>query len=206
MQKKKVFIKVVAAVFGLATAGCTGVPEVFQTATADEKADSSAGYCLQPGDEIDVQVYREPQLSGVFQVDTGGAIRYPLTGAVRVAGLTVEQAEQELTDRLGENYLVNPRVMMSVASARDSHVVVLGEVKNPGVQPFPFGGSMTLLQAVAEAGGFTDLARVDRVTVTRVVDGKEQSIRVRVSKMISGQEPDLDLEPNDVIMIPEIIF
>jgi len=164
------------------------------------------GYRLQPGDQVDLQVYREPQLSGTFQVDPAGLIRHPLCGAFKVSGLTIEEAEEGLTEELGEKYLVNPKVTMSILSAQSSHVVLLGEVVNPGVHPIPFGKKITLLQAVAEAGGFTDLASVNRVTVVRTVDGKEKSIRVKVSKMISGEEPDMVLQADDVVMVPQVVF
>ena len=161
---------------------------------------------MQSGDQVSVQVYREPQLSGIFQIDAAGLLRHPLCGSFAAAGLTISEAEMRLTELLGEKYLVNPKVILSIVSAQSSHVVILGEVSNPGVQPIPFGGTMTLLQAVAEAGGFTDLASVNRVTVTRTVDGKEQSIRVRVSRLISGKEPSFELKANDVIMVPEVVF
>ena len=206
-EKFRVFGRFAAAVLWLAVAGCSGIPlgEGGLPPAAAEEGPAEE-YRLQSGDEIDLQIYREPQLSGTFRVDSGGAIRHPLAGAFQVGGLTVDEAEDGLAALLGEKYLVNPRVMLSIVSAQSSHVVVLGEVKNPGLQPIPFGGSMTLLQAVAEAGGFTDLASVNRVTVTRTENGEEHSIRVKVTRMISGEEPDLQLKPNDLIVVPQIIF
>lgn len=167
---------------------------------------SKTGYRLQSGDQLDLQIYREPQLSGIFRVDEHGFIRHPLCGPVEFSGLTLKEAEMRFEKVLGDKYLVNPNVILSIESAQSSHVVLLGEVANPGVHPVPFGESITLLQAIAEAGGFTDLASVDRVTVTRTIDGKETSVRARVSRMISGKEPDMKLQSNDVIMVPQVIF
>lgn len=185
------------------TGGCSGLRT--EGIVADKQV-VSVDYRLQAGDEVNVQVYREPQLSGVFRIDASGKIRHPLCGSLQIGGLAVEDVEAQLTELLGERYLVNPKVVVSILSAQGSHVVILGEVENPGVHPIPFGESLTLLQAVAEAGGFTDLASVNRVTIVRSVDGEERSIRVKVSRMISGQEPDLPLLPNDVIMVPQVIF
>lgn len=200
-------LRCLAAFVWLSLSACSGVSAV-DAMKCDPAAGQSSpeGYHLQSGDEVDLQVYREPQLSGVFRIDAAGQIRHPLCGSVQAAGLTTTEVETRLTELLGERYLVNPNVIATISSAQSSHVVILGEVEDPGVHAIPFGESITLLQAIGEAGGFTDLASVNRVTVTRAVDGKERSIRVRVSKMISGQEPDLPLEPNDIIMVPEIIF
>jgi polysaccharide export outer membrane protein len=171
-----------------------------------EEAGVQPEYRLHAGDQVELKVYREQELSGIFQVDAAGLLRHPLCGSFPAAGLTVAEAEAGFTELLREKYMVNPRVLISVVSAQSSHVVILGEINNPGVHAVPVGRTMTLLQAIAEAGGFSDLASVDRVTVTRSEDGKEKSIRVRVSRMIAGQEPDLELKPNDVIMVPEIRF
>ncbi len=191
------------------SAGCSGLKtedvQRFRTESLAEAAPQE-DYRLQVGDQIDLQIYREPQLSGAFRVDSAGQIRHPLCGSFKAEGLTVSEAERHLTEVLGENYLVNPRVIISILSAQSSHVVILGEVANPGVHPVAFGESITLLQAIAEAGGFTDLASVNRVTVVRTVAGKEKSIRVRVSRLISGEEPDMKLQPDDVIMVPQIVF
>jgi len=203
--------RIFALVLWLCSVACTGI-NIGQTPAfpADGDGQETKGqqqdYHLQSGDQIDLQVYREPQLSGAFRIDSVGLIRHPLCGSFRAAGLSVDEAEVRLTEMLGEKYLVNPKVIISILSARNSHVVILGEVASPGVHPISFGESVTLLQAIAEADGFTDLASVNRVTVTRTLDGKEESIRVRVSKMISGKEPDMPLKPNDVIMVPQIIF
>lgn len=188
--------------FGCSIVGTQGKGDVEPPLVADQ----SESYHLQSGDEIDLQVYREPQLSGTFRVDESGRIRHPLCGPVSVKEMSIEEAEICIAGVLSESYLVNPRVVISVVSAQSSQVVILGEVVSPGIQPFPFGETITLLQAIAEAGGFTALASMNRVTIVRSVDGREESIRVKVSKLISGQEPDVELMPNDVIMVPQIFF
>ncbi len=175
----------------------------------EEEEAPDSGYVLQPGDEIDIQVYREPDLSGVFRVTPSGDIRHPLAGAVPLAGRTLKRAESDFTAVLARDYLVNPRVIFKMVSAQSSQIVLLGEVKNPGVYPLPVGEPMTLLQAIAGAGGFTDLASPDRVRIVRrLPDGRTTTLRIRVSSLLAGRRGhrDLPLEPNDVIMVPEVVF
>ena len=168
-----------------------------------------AAYVLQAGDEIDIQVYREPELSGTFKLNAAGEIRHSLVGPVPLAGLTVEAAEADFTQRLAKDYLVNPRVIVKLAATQSSQIVVLGEVEKPGVYPLPFGEEMTLLQAIAGAGGFTELASPDRVSlVRRRPDGGQTTLKIRVSDLLGGKgkQPDVPLEPNDVVMVPEVFF
>ncbi len=176
---------------------------------APDAAPANGIHVLQAGDEIDVQVYREPELSGLFKLGAAGEIRHSLIGVVPLAGQTVAGAEAELTRRLGKDYLVNPRVIVKLAATQGAQVVVLGEVKKPGVYPLPFGEPLTLLQAIAGAGGFTDLASPDRVSlVRRLPDGGQTTLKIRVSDLLGGKgrQPDVPLEPNDVIMVPQVFF
>ena len=114
-----------------------------------------------------------------------------------------------MTRRLNEDFLVNPRVIIKLISTQSSQIVLLGEVKKPGVYPLAYGETITLLQAVAGAGGFTELASPDRVRIVRRgPDGQQVTIPVRVSDLLKGKrgQRDIPLEPNDVIMVPEVLF
>jgi polysaccharide export outer membrane protein len=165
-------------------------------------------YVLQPGDEIDLQVFREPDFSGMFRLSPEGTIRHPLMGTLMLAGLSIKQIETQLVDELAERYLVNPSVIVQIKSAQGSQIVILGEVRKPGVYPLIRGDRLTLLQAIANAGGFTELASPDRVRIVRNAGGERSTIRVRVSELLSGRgrQQDIPLEPDDVIMVPEVIF
>ena len=126
-----------------------------------------------------------------------------------LAGKTVKEAEAFVTRRLAKDYLVNPRVIIKVVAAQSAQIVVLGEVEKPGVYPLPFGDQLTLLQAIADAGGFTELASPDRVRIVRrTADGRQTTLRIRVSDLLDGKgkQQDVPLEPNDVIMVPEVVF
>ena len=186
------------------------VAEVPRPAMDSGSAEDAGAYVLQPGDEIDIQVYREPELSGTFRLSPTGEIRHSLAGAIPLAGMTIREAETDFMERLAKDYLVNPRVIIKMVAAQSSQIVVLGEVKNPGVYPLPFGESTTLLQAIANAGGFTDLASPDRVRIVRrsATGGEPTTLRVRVSEMLGGKgkQQDVPLQPHDVIMVPEVVF
>ncbi len=171
-------------------------------------AQDERSYHLQSGDEIDVQVYRETEISGSFRIGPNGAIRHPLIGDVVVSGLSVSEAEQQLARLLEADYLVNPRVIVKVLTARSSQIVIFGEVKKPGIYPVPVGESITLLQAIAQAGGFTELASPDRVRIVRQLDGKQTTIKARVADILGGRgkQGDIPLKPDDVIVVPQIVF
>lgn len=182
--------------------------EQTQGSAANGNPGSAAEYVLQTGDEIDIQVYREPELSGAFKINPAGEIRHSLAGSIPLAGKTVAEAEEVFTRILAKDYLVQPRVIFKLLSTQSAQIVLMGEVKKPGVYPLPFGDKMTLLQAIAVAGGFTELASPDRVRVVRrLPDGTQTTLKVRVSDLLKGgRQQDIPLEPNDAIMVPEVVF
>jgi len=181
------------------------VPEDL-SATDDKQEAVSEGYLLSVGDQVSLDVFREPDLSGTFRLESSGVIRHPLFGSVEIAGLTPADAEARITKLLAERYLVNPRVMLRVASSQSHRIVMLGEVRKPGVLPMSFDKPLTLMQAVAEAGGFTDLASINRIKIVRSRNGRQNEMRVRVSRIVDGRDPDILLEPNDIITVPQSLF
>jgi protein involved in polysaccharide export with SLBB domain len=164
-------------------------------------------YRIQPLDTIDVSVFNETDLSVQRRVSPQGYITYPLLGSVQISGLTVGETETKLKDLLGRNFLVNPQVTVLVNHANSRHLVILGQVKSPGSYDIGDEG-LTLVQAIARAGGFTDVAATDRVNVIRSENGVEKKIVVNVAAIIKGgdRSKDLELKPDDVISVPETIF
>jgi protein involved in polysaccharide export with SLBB domain len=165
-------------------------------------------YRIHPADVLALMVYQEADLSADFKVTADGAINHPLLGKVPLQGLTLEEAEKTLRNLLGEKYLVNPRVTLQIRSSAARQVIVLGEVKKPGVYEMPMGKRFTMLEAIAMAGGFSEMAAVDRVSIVRTKEGQEQTIQVRVSDLLKGRREakDVELEANDVISVPQIRF
>ena len=175
--------------------------------STNKSADVQNDYRIQPLDTIQISVFNEADLSVQRRVSPQGSITYPLLGAVHVGGLTVGETETKLKDLLGRSYLVNPQVTVLVDHANSRRLVILGQVKAPGSYDIGDEG-ITLVQAIARAGGFTDVAATDRVNVIRSENGVETKIVVNVAAIIKGgdRSKDLALKPDDVISVPETLF
>ncbi len=119
---------------------------------------------IAPGDLLQVEVFQAPEMSSKERVMTNGQILLPMIGAMEVAGLTPEEAEQIIARKLGENYLQNPQVNIFVEESASQKVTVLGDVGAPGV--FPLKGQMTLMEAIALARGTKDTSK-DEVVIFR---------------------------------------
>jgi polysaccharide export outer membrane protein len=171
-------------------------------------ASSPSDYRIQPLDTIQINVFNEAELSIKSRVSAQGMINYPLLGAVRVGGLTVSEAENLLKERLGRDFLVNPQVSVLVDRANSRRVFILGQVKSPGAIEFSADEALTLLQAIARAGGFTPVAAPGRVSIIRSEDGAEKNITVNVTAIINSgdRSKDIELKSDDVVSVPESIF
>jgi polysaccharide export outer membrane protein len=141
------------------------------------------------------------------RVSSQGNINYPLLGSVQVGGLTVSETETKLKEQLGRNFLVNPQVNVLIDRANSRRVFVLGQAKAPGAIEIQADEGLTVVQAIARAGGFTDIAATDRVNILRTgQDGTQLKIVVNVAAIIKGQSKDFPLKPDDVVSVPETIF
>ena len=141
----------------------------------------SLDYQVGPGDVLEIAVYGNDDLSRIPTVQTNGAITVPLLGDVQVAGLTVAEVQQAITEKLAKDYLVNPQVEVKVREFHSQFVSVVGEVNAPG--RLPLRGRTRLIDALTEAKGFTPRASGE-VTITRTegtFDGGGSSITVRLS-------------------------
>lgn len=107
-------------------------------------------------DVLRISVAGKSVINTVFPVSPDGIINFPLLGDVSVSGLTVKEIEQKITDLLGKDYLVNPKVYVSMEEYNSQKVIVWGEVKSPGA--YVLTGRTTLLEIIAQAGGTTDEA------------------------------------------------
>lgn len=152
-----------------------------------------AEYQLGAGDKLRVIVYGEQDLSGEFDVDGSGAVSLPLIGEVRAAEKTLRELEIAVADKLREGYLADPRVNIEVLNYRPYYIV--GEVEEPGELPYTAG--MTVLNAVAVAGGYTYRADTTRVFVARPNQAGEIEYPADQS---------LNVKPGDIIRVPERFF
>ena len=151
-----------------------------------------AGYRLGSGDHVRIVVFGQADLTGEYNVDGAGMLAFPLIGSIPAGGHTADELSKEIISRLRPNYLKNPSVSVEVLAYRPFYVV--GEVKTPGSYPYVSG--MTILNAVALAGGFTYRAREDAFYIQR---GNAKPARI-------AAEPDTPVEPGDVITVRERYF
>ena len=160
---------------------------------------SSKAYRIGPRDVLEVTVFKVQDLSKVVQVSEAGTINYPLVGEMEAGGKTAREIEQDLTKLLGAKYLQNPQISVFVKEYNSQRITVEGAVKKPGV--YPIVGGMSLLQAVATAGGFDSNAE-EMVLLIRQNNGKSSAGRFDVSQMRKGKAEDVQLEAGDVIIAP----
>ncbi|WP_428267996.1 polysaccharide biosynthesis/export family protein [Haliangium sp.] len=159
---------------------------------------------LGPGDVFDVRVFRQDDMSGTYSVSAEGTISFPLVGTVEVAGRTPAEVERTLRERLADGFLKNPQVSVLVKEYKSKKVSVFGEVKKPGTLLYSEG--MTVVEAVAQAGGFTDLARKNAVTVTRTLAGEKTNYTVPVQDIGRGQADNFFVRPGDVVFVPRRLW
>jgi polysaccharide export outer membrane protein len=165
-------------------------------------------YQLRPLDLLDIRVFQEDDLTMTNKVSQAGTLTFPLIGSVKVSGLKVHEAEILVTDKLKDGYIKNPQVTILVKEYAARRVSVLGEVKKPGTVEIPPEEALTLLQAVAYAGGFQNVAKTDEVVVRRMIEGKENKTKVNATKLMRADaaECDYPLEPGDIVYVPTRFF
>jgi polysaccharide export outer membrane protein len=159
---------------------------------------------LGVGDVIEIRVFREPDLAGVFRVTRTGAIEMPLIGTVQLMGREPDEVASEIRSRLAAGYLKEPQVAVFVREHNSQKVYVLGQVAKPGT--FPYEDGMSIIQAITNAGGFTRLASTNGVTVTRAVGEVERRFSVPVGDIGSGKAPNFTLQQGDIIFVQEALF
>lgn len=213
MQRRRgVLVALVLAGFGAAALpacrffrGPNEGPALDPTSPSIERAAAALPASgLGPSDVFEVRVFQEPDLSGLYRVAADGSIDYPLCGRLAVGGRNAEEVAHALTDCLKGRYLKNPQVTVFLRELNSRKVFVFGEVGKPGT--FPFEEGMSVVQAVALAGGFTRLAAKNSCTITRVLDGREQRIKVPVEDVVAGRAPNFALLPGDILYVPESVF
>ena len=150
-------------------------------------------YVLRPNDQVRVQVYNEPNATGVYTIDGGGYVSVPLAGRVHAAGLTLAELERAITKHVDGSILKDPHVNVQVATY--GPVYIRGEVKQPG--QFPYAPGLTIGDAVALAGGYTYRADESVAYVRGSASPQEIARPLRT---------DVPVAPGDNIRIPERFF
>jgi polysaccharide export outer membrane protein len=159
---------------------------------------------LNTGDTFEVRVFEEPDVGGSFQVQEDGSIVFPLLGRLDVVGMTQGQLAAMLQAQLADGYLRDPQVTVVMTARENLEVSVLGQVQKPGT--FPYVEKLTLVQAISDAGGLTEIAHKRRVKLTRRTDAGQQTFEVSIKAITEGREADIPLQPGDIVFVPESPF
>jgi polysaccharide export outer membrane protein len=175
------------------TSGTTAV----STSTATAAANTSADYHLTAGDKLRIEVYKDQQLSQSLQVRPDGKITLPLVGDVMAAGRTSMELRDAIAGSLKE-YIANPVVTVIVTETMPQVVYVQGEVSKPGVFALT-NGRLSVIQAIAMAGGFTDFANRKDITVLRGTQRLKFNYKDAVGED-SHREP-LQLQAGDTVIV-----
>ena len=158
-------------------------------------------YHLGPGDLLEIQVFQVKDLDRKVRVGATGDISLPLAGTLEVGGLTSEQAQHAIAQRLAATYVQDPQVSVFVKEAASQRVTVDGAVTKPGV--FPIVGQINLLQAIALAEGPTPLADYSRVVIFRTIDGKPMAARFDLDRIRDGKMIDPPIYANDIVVVDQ---
>jgi len=162
---------------------------------------ATGDYVLAPEDVVDINVWRNGALTRTVFIRPDGKISLPLIGDVLAAGLTPSQLQEAIKERLKE-YKETPEVSVVVRDIGSFSVYIMGEIARPG--KLQLRGDTTLLQAITQAGGFTQFAKSDKILVLRREGTYETRLRVRYHDIVSGRNPaaNIILKRGDTIVVP----
>ena len=195
---------VLIAGVALPAAAQTGAPSSGAVGTtgsrpAAKPADTSPDYRMVPGDKLRVEVYKDAALSQNVQIRPDGKITLPYVGDMPAAGLTPTALRDSITQSLKE-YIASPTVTVMVVETQPQTVSVLGEVNSPGVHPLKH--QMTVLDALAAAGGFGDFANTKNILIKRNTKNGVDTLRFNYKDAIKPDAKPFYLQPGDIIIVP----
>jgi polysaccharide export outer membrane protein len=195
----------IAVLSSVAMAQTAAAPAATPAAKPADAASSGVrpeSYVIGAEDVISVYVWKEPDMSKAVPVRPDGMISLPLVGEVKAAGYTPVQLQGVLADAM-KKYVSDPQVTVVVEKIASLSFNIVGEVSHPGY--FPLTRRMTVLDAVAMAGGFKDFAKTKKVYVLRMgPNGTEQRLPFNYNEVIKGKNPqqNIELQPRDTIVVP----
>lgn len=165
-------------------------------------------YIIGPGDNLNIQVWRNPEVSASVPVRPDGKISTPLVEDLEAANKTPSQLARDIEKALAK-FIQDPIVTVIVTGfvgPYDSQVRVIGQAAKP--QAMQYREKMTLLDVMIAVGGITDFAAGNKASIVRNVDGKQQQFRVRLESLIRDGDISANVEvlPGDILVIPESFF
>src|SRR5579864_6478055 len=175
---------------------------VARLAFADETADSTrVAYRLQPGDIIEVSVWKEPDLQKEVLLRPDGGFTFPLAGEVDARGKSIEDVRVILAERL-KRYVPTPVVTVAVKQIGGNRIYVLGKVNHAG--EFPFSNALDVMQAISLAGGATPYAALNDIVILRRQNGRQQAFSFHYLDVARGRElaQNIELQSGDTVVVP----
>jgi polysaccharide export outer membrane protein len=179
--------------------GCGGAPAAHYPSTQPlEERDAPLG----PGDAFDLTIYfGSSENKSSYRLTPTGKIAVQYIGDVVAAGKTVQELQDEIRAKLADGYIREPVVNISLTEANSTKISVFGQVQKAGTMRFQAG--MSIVDAIAQSGGFTPMAKKNDVQVTRIENNRKVTYSVPVQAIGEGDRPNFLLIAGDVIFVPE---
>jgi polysaccharide export outer membrane protein len=167
----------------------------------DPPAPVDAAYLVQPGDSLQISVWKEQDLQGEYLVRPDGGLTFPLAGDIETGGHTVEEIRKVLQSRLVK-YIPDPVITVAVKATTGSRIFVVGKVNRPG--DFPLIRPIDVMQALSLAGGTTPFADVDGIRILRRQGEHQQVFRFRYDDVRRGRalSQNILLQSGDTVVVP----
>lgn len=199
------FLLSTATAVAQTTSGATGTtganrpsPATSASRPPATNASVTADYKLVTGDKLRIEVYKDAQLSQSLQIRPDGKITLPLLGDIPAAGRTSSELKDAIATSLKE-YITNPVVTVIVTETVPANIYVMGEVNSPGPQPLK--GPMSIMQALATAGGFKDFANTSDIQILRTTGTGQTTLRFNYKDAVKGKAKMLFLQPDDTVIV-----
>ena len=205
--------RIIAAMMLLALAACGSPPPLggpgvvvadtggLPPPTREDLVSASRPYLIGPFDKLHIDVFGVEDLQRDVQIDASGNLSFPLVGIVDAAGMTPDELAEVIRQRLRGQYIRDPQVTVNLLETVSQAVTVDGQVNDPGV--YPVIGQMTLMRAVATAGGVGEFARLSDVVVFRHTNGQRMVGLYNLEGIRRGNYPDPQIYANDVVVVGE---
>jgi protein involved in polysaccharide export with SLBB domain len=185
--------------FTLLACGGSSAPRATNLPPPSEKT------VIGPGDIFTMQIVTEKDLPAEYQVASDGTVDLPYIQTVLVAGYEPQEIARIIRQKLIEKkVLVDPIVVVQVKEYKSRTVILLGQIAKPG--SFPLAPGITLMQVISLAGGLTQIADDNNVTLTRKYDKGTKTVTISVDAITDGNAPDVPLQAGDRIYVPSRLF
>ena len=191
-------MRVLLLLFLLAAACQDNPPVIYPTVAPFDDSKLALG----PGDKIELTIfYGAKETKATYTVEVSGDIEVQFIGTVNASGKSVREVKDEIQRRLADGYLVDPQVSLNVVEINSLRCSVFGQVMHNGTIKFTPG--MTIVEAIAQSGGFSPMARKNLVQVTRNLEGRKQTYELPVELIGEGKRPNFPMMPGDEVFVPE---